>query len=481
MLGVSQRPARVLAAFLLVPWLLALGATAADAQAPACGAVLSEDTVLEADLLDCPGNGLVIGADGITVDLNGHTISGQIISGENLSQVGIDNSAGHDDVTIRNGSVEYFARGAVHLAGADRNQVLDLDTLLSREFAILVEGGSDNRLAGNSVRTPGAVGIAIFGTAQVSRGNVIADNVVESANTANIALRYGRITGTLIENNRVSEGQAQEQWGAGIAVSARYAGVEGDIRATVVRGNRARDDFGGGLFVGQSAADTVVEDNQVDNAYGLPAIESAGTRTVIRGNAIRSSAFPGSTSFGIQLDEEAVDSRVELNTVDRAGGVSIDDSGTRSRISANAIQGQVSSSGLITGVIAGIIIREEAGGGRVQANVIRRQSPGYERGAGIAVLGDAITLIANVVDQIESADAIRVEAEATGTTLVANVATRSDDDGIEVDNPATTLTANVADHNADHGIEAVAGVIDRGGNRAHDNGNPIQCVGVVCA
>jgi hypothetical protein len=34
--------------------------------------------------------------------------------------------------------------------------------------------------------------------------------------------------------------------------------------------------------------------------------------------------------------------------------------------------------------------------------------------------------------------------------------------------------------NGDLGIEAVLGVIDGGGNRAHANGNPLQCVGVIC-
>jgi hypothetical protein len=32
----------------------------------------------------------------------------------------------------------------------------------------------------------------------------------------------------------------------------------------------------------------------------------------------------------------------------------------------------------------------------------------------------------------------------------------------------------------DLGIEAVAGVLDGGGNRALGNGNPLQCLKVVC-
>jgi hypothetical protein len=89
---------------LALPALLALFlAAAALGDRPAfagvaCGAVLTSDTVLERDLTDCPGDGLVIGAAGITVDLNGHTVDGTRAD----DSVGIRNER-HDRVTIANG------------------------------------------------------------------------------------------------------------------------------------------------------------------------------------------------------------------------------------------------------------------------------------------------------------------------------------------------------------------------------------------
>ncbi len=58
------------------------------------------------------------------------------------------------------------------------------------------------------------------------------------------------------------------------------------------------------------------------------------------------------------------------------------------------------------------------------------------------------------------------------------------DDGLTVAGPpdltdGIRVAHNVAIANADLGIEA-PGVIDGGGNRARDNGDPLQCVGVVC-
>jgi len=36
---------------------------------------------LEADLINCPGDGLAIGADDVTLDLNGHLIDGDGVRG----------------------------------------------------------------------------------------------------------------------------------------------------------------------------------------------------------------------------------------------------------------------------------------------------------------------------------------------------------------------------------------------------------------
>jgi hypothetical protein len=53
-------------------------------------------------------------------------------------------------------------------------------------------------------------------------------------------------------------------------------------------------------------------------------------------------------------------------------------------------------------------------------------------------------------------------------------------DGIRVDAPGTVVRGNTANDNAALGINAVDGVIDGGDNHASGNGDPRQCVGVVC-
>lgn len=62
-----------------------------------------------------------------------------------------------------------------------------------------------------------------------------------------------------------------------------------------------------------------------------------------------------------------------------------------------------------------------------------------------------------------------------------NVLVSNGGDGIYVNNAGdVTVSGNVAVANVDLGIEA-PGVTDGGGNQASGNGNPLQCVGVVCA
>ena len=68
-----------------------------------CGTVLTHDTTLGSDIVGCAGDGLIVGADGITVDLNGHTVRSD-------GGVGI-RVAGHDGVTIKAGTVSGLSAG----------------------------------------------------------------------------------------------------------------------------------------------------------------------------------------------------------------------------------------------------------------------------------------------------------------------------------------------------------------------------------
>src|SRR5437762_1384317 len=96
---------------------IALSGGQALAAPVSCGQVITKDTTLENDLTDCPGDGIVVGADKITLDLNGHTVE---TSCDCTGQNGIDNTGGYDRVRILNGTVRGFEH-SVALVGASNN------------------------------------------------------------------------------------------------------------------------------------------------------------------------------------------------------------------------------------------------------------------------------------------------------------------------------------------------------------------------
>ncbi|MGZ8752314.1 MAG: DNRLRE domain-containing protein, partial [Acidimicrobiia bacterium] len=84
-----------------------------------CGARVTESIRLANDLLGCLGEGLIIGAPNIVVDLDGHRITSGLVldPGEEDGLIAGIRNAGYENVTIRDGSVEGFGYG-VRLLGS---------------------------------------------------------------------------------------------------------------------------------------------------------------------------------------------------------------------------------------------------------------------------------------------------------------------------------------------------------------------------
>jgi hypothetical protein len=107
-----------------------------------CGDTITTDTTLDSDLVDCPNNGIVIGADGVTLDLNGHLIDGDGTPFAGCPQNvicdgGVVND-GHDGVTVRDGSVREFGVG-VFVGKARHNRLLSLSSSRNEIGVVIVE------------------------------------------------------------------------------------------------------------------------------------------------------------------------------------------------------------------------------------------------------------------------------------------------------------------------------------------------------
>jgi parallel beta-helix repeat protein len=190
-----RRRATLTAAVAAVIALGVCGTAGAHERSLHCGDVLTRSVRLHQDLLGCTGPGLVIGADDVTVDLGGHTISGT-----DDGSAGIDDFAGHGGTVVVHGTLRGFTDGAAFAAHASRARVRDV-TVNDAAFAgILLLDASDNRVQASRFSGVGR-GVFLFRSSRTRvEGNDIADTSaagveVDGASTDNDILR-NRITRT---------------------------------------------------------------------------------------------------------------------------------------------------------------------------------------------------------------------------------------------------------------------------------------------
>jgi parallel beta-helix repeat protein len=235
----------LIAAVLLLP-------APANAQ-PTCGQTITADTKLQSDVIcyssetNPDPDGLVIGASGITLNLNGHTVGAYHYAIRN---------DGYDDVVIKNGTVGGDYEG-VHLVDAERNTLRNLqmpgvlfavrgtnvdglsligsrtgyvtsltgddivvrDNTFSGGMGTLFVGGDGNRVLRNT-STGVEGGISVFGN-----HNRIAWNTSTPWFDAGISMAHGN--GNVVEHNAIT-GRPEQGW-CGMSLE--------DVRGTLVRDN----------------------------------------------------------------------------------------------------------------------------------------------------------------------------------------------------------------------------------------------------
>ncbi|MCA1683721.1 MAG: DUF11 domain-containing protein, partial [Actinobacteria bacterium] len=223
---------------------------------PACGQVINRNTTLTGDIGPCAGDGLVVGRDGITVNLGGHQVFGTTGPSVGDPDTGVPPGVaagirlpGRTGVTVTNGTVSEFDAGVVVGEGAS-NTITDLtvrdnigiDDAFDAELGdgIILFDSADNLIASNTVVHNGIFdGIGVLGGG--SSGNTIRGNIVEDT--------VGPADG----------GQA----GQGILVNAAEGnGLPTSIVGVVVTGNVVNGNASAGIS-NVNSIDSVVADNTV--------------------------------------------------------------------------------------------------------------------------------------------------------------------------------------------------------------------------
>jgi parallel beta-helix repeat protein len=398
-------------------WSFPLGAQAAPtATHVTCGQTLTSSTRLANSLRDCPGDGLVVGADNITIDLAGHSIGGVNSPGSE----GIADD-GHARVRIRNGTISNFFLNGIGLRGAPSSEISNV--MIRRIGA----GGGEN---------DASAGVLVKNSPHSSVSSSTVMNDVSAFQSDGIDVLSS--AGTTISGDRITD----NAWnGIFVLASPRTRIIGNTLDGNQNQGTEVNSGSDGALLAGNRAR------NNVSNGLVVGAVSDV----VIQGNTLSGNGDSGLFFFDL------LNSRVSRN---RAGGnaLGIDLEGGQHGSTGNRVTDNNASQNRH----AGIVVANGANDNIIAANVSNANQGAPDDGGGIvlaAVTGNKV--FANVANRNRD----------------VGIGVFEDEPG---DSTGNVLRANVADFNRAHGISAVRGTVDGGGNVAHGNTPLPNCLGVSC-
>jgi hypothetical protein len=145
-----------------------------------CGATITSNTTLAADIGPCSGTAVTIDADHVTLNLNGHLISGSAGGEGVFSDV--------SNVTVQNGRVEGFQFG-VDLEG-NASRVMNMRVADASATGIVLLGQND-LVSGNHAFANTASGIVGHGGGSQYTNNILQGNTDEGLSVDGAALISG--------------------------------------------------------------------------------------------------------------------------------------------------------------------------------------------------------------------------------------------------------------------------------------------------
>jgi parallel beta-helix repeat protein len=314
-------------------------AAAATPTGLSCGATVTTSVTLSRDLLNCPVDGLVVGASGITINLNGHRITGTSGDGSgdpNRCRCGINDQAGFNRITLFGGRIERFFDGAdfigtrgvvVHdlvssglwedgLYLLSVTNVLVTDSQFSQSFrGVDVDFGSRGDSRGVTVRNAsftaiGHAGVAMFGTFDSAvRNNTMTlgggDYGVEIVNSSNNVIadnqirRWGQDGVVLVD---LPEIDSRPALGNAINDNDLRNGANTGIELVEVDGGTVRNNLVSGNDTVGTPADGILVDGLTsrthDGSCPCDLVIGAGPSS----NRIRNNTSNGNAHDGIHLD-----------------------------------------------------------------------------------------------------------------------------------------------------------------------------------
>ncbi|HEV2951147.1 MAG TPA: right-handed parallel beta-helix repeat-containing protein, partial [Actinomycetota bacterium] len=419
-----------------------------------CGQKITQSIVVNNSLGDCLGHGLIVGADKITIDLNGKTIDGKSIGAAILNN-------GYDSVTVKNGILTDFDYGVMLNNGAKLNIVEGVTAELNQEAAISLghgtfpedptlapsdpvpgfQSGVDDTILRSNTLVSNTRGVWILNGA---KNNVVRGNLIGASSDE--AVWIERAGSNLVEGNDIQ-------------VSS-HAGVllEGAID-NAVRDNSIVD-VGVGVLVGATT-------------QGTTGIESTGN--LVEGNLISDSAGPA-----LEIDTSSQNELIDnVGTLTNAYAIEL------YRANDNIIRGNE-----VSGNKGGVSLRESVG------NTIESNDASDSDSTGITLESQSFSnVLLNNVSSNNVGGGIYIGDETPagqGTLVQGNTTNSNKGEGIKASKPSHIFKDNVAFDNDSWGIHVGdpsngKANIDGGGNVAQGNKGPLgvdlkpqQCYNITC-
>ncbi|MCK5107450.1 MAG: right-handed parallel beta-helix repeat-containing protein, partial [Nanoarchaeota archaeon] len=170
----------------------------------ACGDVIKNSLVLNTNL-NCDNTGLFVGANDITIDCNGHTIS---YSKSNYGY-GINNEQGYNDVTIQNckiqekGTEKLIVRYGIYFKDDENSNIYNNDIkIISSRAAIKMEDSQNLNLKENTIKVdaPWMSGIWLNGIEE----GIIDKNKISTIGDSEYGINVRYSDKIIVENNYVN-------------------------------------------------------------------------------------------------------------------------------------------------------------------------------------------------------------------------------------------------------------------------------------
>jgi large repetitive protein len=372
---------------------LALVPGQARADHVSCGDVITEDTTLDSDLVcgDLSGAfGLTIGADGVTLDLNGHRVSSACET-DCAGTAVIDDRGGYDGLRVLDGTIRpngvaagvalvdvdesalegltiagfprpMFQPGVgISLSNSHRNE-LDSSTIGGGDPALLLSASDGNEISRSSF--DGGIAIHLGDGIRLAdgsdhnrivnslaggdgRGIVIWDSVGNTVTRSRVGGIIGGIVGSGAHRNEISRNTLSETFGSGLVIEMASSDenvierneAPGGLWISGDRNRVEHNDVSARTGVSVPRGDAnLVRKNKVSGGIDGIAVASAATNTLVQGNLATGVADDG-------IDVDAPGTIIRANTainngdlgIEAVAGV-IDGGGNRASGNGNPLQ-----------------------------------------------------------------------------------------------------------------------------------------------